>query len=136
IARYYPEMTDLIDFLVDCFNREIEGLDDVEIWIHTCWGNPNMQKVFSDESYANSVEIYLDRLKGDVWTIEASENDLKELPRFGPHGGSPKRARRTRSRHASTGSRATSGRSRPPRTTSRSCRCSGRTATRSRRRSP
>src|SRR4029453_7516034 len=35
IARYYPEMTELIDFLVDCFNREIEGLDDVEAWFHT-----------------------------------------------------------------------------------------------------
>ena len=85
IACYYPNETKLLDFLVDCFNREIEGLDDAEVWIHTCWGNPNMQKVFSDESYANSVEIYLDRLKGDVWTIEASENDLKELPLFGPH---------------------------------------------------
>ena len=47
-----------------------------------------MQKVFSDESYANSIEIYLDRLKGDVWTIEATENDLKELPLFKSHGES------------------------------------------------
>jgi 5-methyltetrahydropteroyltriglutamate--homocysteine methyltransferase len=85
MACYYPNETKLLDFLVDCFNREVEGLDDAELWIHTCWGNPNMQKVFTDESYANSVEIYLDRLKGDVWTIEASENDLKELPLFGPH---------------------------------------------------
>ena len=91
IACYYPEMTKLLDFLVDCFNREIEGLDDVEIWIHTCWGNPNMQKVFSDESYANSIEIYLDRLKGDVWTIEATENDLKELPLFAPYKDSLKK---------------------------------------------
>jgi 5-methyltetrahydropteroyltriglutamate--homocysteine methyltransferase len=43
-----------------------------------------MQKVFSDESYANSIEIYLDRLKGDVWTIEAAENNLKELALFDP----------------------------------------------------
>jgi 5-methyltetrahydropteroyltriglutamate--homocysteine methyltransferase len=91
MACYYPEMTDLLDFLVDCFNREIEGLDDVEVWIHTCWGNPNMQKVFSDESYANSIEIYLDRLKGDVWTIEATENDLRELPLFKPHADSMKK---------------------------------------------
>jgi len=67
---------------VKAFNREVEGLDDVEVWIHTCWGNPNMQKVFSDESYANSVEIYLERLTGDVWTIEATENNFKELPLF------------------------------------------------------
>jgi 5-methyltetrahydropteroyltriglutamate--homocysteine methyltransferase len=91
MACYYPEMTELLDFLVDCFNREIEGLDDAEVWIHTCWGNPNMQKVFSDESYANSIEIYLERLKGDVWTIEATENDLKELPLFKPYADSLKK---------------------------------------------
>jgi 5-methyltetrahydropteroyltriglutamate--homocysteine methyltransferase len=50
-----------------------------------------MQKVFSDESYANSIEIYLDRLKGDVWTIEATENDLKELPLFAPYKDSLKK---------------------------------------------
>ena len=91
IACYYPEATELIDFLVDCFNREIEGLDDVEVWIHTCWGNPNMQKVFMDESYANSIEIYLERLKGDVWTIEATENDFKEIGLFEPHKSSLKK---------------------------------------------
>ena len=50
MARYNPENREFLDFLVDAFNREIEGLDGVEVWIHTCWGNPNMQKVFSDES--------------------------------------------------------------------------------------
>jgi 5-methyltetrahydropteroyltriglutamate--homocysteine methyltransferase len=88
IACYYPEMTEFIDFLVEAFNREVDGLDDVEVWIHTCWGNPNMQKVFSDESYQNSMEIYLDRLKGDVWTIEATENDFKEIPLFKPFADS------------------------------------------------
>jgi 5-methyltetrahydropteroyltriglutamate--homocysteine methyltransferase len=88
VARYSPDETELIDFLVDAYNREVEGLDDVEIWIHTCWGNPMMQNVFSDESYANSVEIYLERMKGDVWTIEATENDLKELPLLKPYADS------------------------------------------------
>jgi 5-methyltetrahydropteroyltriglutamate--homocysteine methyltransferase len=41
-----------------------------------------MQKVFTDESYANSIEIYLERLNGDVWTIEATENNFKELQLF------------------------------------------------------
>ena len=91
MACYYPKETKLLDFLVDCFNREIEGLDDVEVWIHTCWGNPNMQKVFTDESYANSVEIYLERLKGDVWTVEATENDLKEISLFKPYKDSLKK---------------------------------------------
>ena len=91
MACYYPQETKLIDFLVDCFNREVEGLDDAEVWIHTCWGNPNMQKIFDDESYANSVETYLERLKGDVWTIEATENNLKELPLFKPYGDNLKK---------------------------------------------
>jgi 5-methyltetrahydropteroyltriglutamate--homocysteine methyltransferase len=30
------------------------------------------------------MEIYLDRLKGDVWTIETTENDFKEIPLFKP----------------------------------------------------
>jgi 5-methyltetrahydropteroyltriglutamate--homocysteine methyltransferase len=82
MARYNPEQKEFLDFLVEAFNREVEGLENVEVWIHTCWGNPNMQKVFKDESYANSMEIYLERLKGDVWTIEAAENDFKELSLF------------------------------------------------------
>src|SRR5438045_1003986 len=51
MACYSPEKKDYLNFLVDAFNREIAGLDGVEVWIHTCWGNPNMQKVFTDESY-------------------------------------------------------------------------------------
>ena len=85
MARYSPEKKELLDFLVEAFNREVDGLENVEVWIHTCWGNPNMQKVFTDESYANSIEIYLERLKGDVWTIEATENNFKELPLFKPY---------------------------------------------------
>jgi 5-methyltetrahydropteroyltriglutamate--homocysteine methyltransferase len=82
MARYSPDNKELLNFLVDAFNREVDGLEGVEVWIHTCWGNPNMQKVFTDESYANSIEIYLERLKGDVWTIEAAENNFRELPLF------------------------------------------------------
>src|SRR5207245_9723887 len=48
-------------------------------------------KGFSDESYENSLEIYLERLKGDVWTIEATENNLKELPLFGRYKDSLKK---------------------------------------------
>ena len=91
MARYSPEQKEFIDFLVSALNRELEGLDDVEVWIHTCWGNPNMQKVFSDESYANSMEIYLDRIKADVWTIEATENNFKELPLFKSYKNSLKK---------------------------------------------
>ena len=106
IAAFYPEQTELLDFLVDAFNHEVDGLDDVELWIHTCWGNPNMQKVYSGESYANSIEIYLERLKGDVWTVEATENDLAEIDLFKPYAG-------TRSRRRSPSASSTTARSRP-----------------------
>lgn len=66
---------DEVRFMIDAFNREVEGLDDVEIWIHTCWGNPNMQRVMDDVSYEASLELYLNEMKGDVWTIETKEND-------------------------------------------------------------
>ena len=97
IARFHPEETELLDFMVDAFNHEVDGLDDVELWIHTCWGNPNMQKVYTGESYANSIDIYLKRLKGDVWTVEATENDLAEIDLFKPYA---ERAARRRSRSA------------------------------------
>ena len=74
-ACFHPEETEMLDFMVEAFNHEVEGLDDVELWIHTCWGNPMMQKVYSGESYANSIDTYLNRLKGDVWTVEMTENE-------------------------------------------------------------
>lgn len=70
---------DFLDFLVEAFNHEVEGLDDVEVWVHTCWGNPNMQRVQDDISYENSMEIYLERLRADVWTIEWKNNDQPTL---------------------------------------------------------
>ncbi len=91
VANFYPDQKDLLDFLVDAFNHEVDGLDDVELWIHTCWGNPNMQKVYTGESYEPSIDIYLDRLKGDVWTVEATENELAEIDLFKPYAGTLKK---------------------------------------------
>jgi 5-methyltetrahydropteroyltriglutamate--homocysteine methyltransferase len=88
VACFHPENTDLIDFLVDAFNHEVAGLEDVEVWVHTCWGNPNMQKGVLDGSYANSVEIFLERLNADVWTIEAKDSDFEELRHFAPYTSS------------------------------------------------
>ena len=84
LAIFHPERTDLIDFLVDAFNHEVEGLEDVEVWVHTCWGNPNMQRALDEVSYANSIEIYLDRLNADVWTVEMKDAGGVELKLFEP----------------------------------------------------
>ena len=87
-AAFHPEQKELLDFMVEAFNHEVDGLDDVELWIHTCWGNPNMQKVYSGESYANSIDTYLNRLKGDVWTVEMTEREFAEIDLFKPYADS------------------------------------------------
>jgi 5-methyltetrahydropteroyltriglutamate--homocysteine methyltransferase len=87
LACDHPEEQELIDFLVDAFNHEVSGLEDVEVWVHTCWGNPNMQRAAASPSYANSIEIYLERLNADVWTIELADGDLATLDLFAPYRG-------------------------------------------------
>ena len=59
MANTFGAKHEKVKFMVECYNREVQGLDDVEIWIHTCWGNPNMQRVIEDDSYAASLEMYL-----------------------------------------------------------------------------
>ena len=87
-AAAYGAAPEYLDFLVDLFNHTVEGLDDVELWIHTCWGNPGAQHCFDPQiSYEPSVDIYLNRLKGDVWTIESKENGHSLLPAFKPYKG-------------------------------------------------
>lgn len=83
-AYLHPDDTDEIDFLVDAFNREVEGLEDVELWVHTCWGNPNQQRAFPEASYANSIATYLERMNFDVWTVEAKSDDGEILSHLAP----------------------------------------------------
>jgi 5-methyltetrahydropteroyltriglutamate--homocysteine methyltransferase len=84
LADKHAHDKESINFMIDCLNREVEGLDDIEIWLHTCWGNPNMQRVMDNNSYRNSIELYLERAKGDVWTIETKDNGQQDLPAFEP----------------------------------------------------
>jgi len=40
-----PDCTDAdLAFLTEAFNRQLTGVN-AEIWVHTCWGNPNQQRV-------------------------------------------------------------------------------------------
>jgi 5-methyltetrahydropteroyltriglutamate--homocysteine methyltransferase len=78
---------DYLEFLIAAFNREVEGLEGVELWIHTCWGNPNMQRVLAETSYASSFEIYMERLKGDIWTLEMKERAYADLELFKRYKG-------------------------------------------------
>ena len=82
-SAYTPEDRDTLEFLVDALNHEISGLDDCEVWIHTCWGNPMMQRVFDKTSYRDAVELYLDRVNCDVWTVEMKDRANEDLELFG-----------------------------------------------------
>lgn len=84
----FTDDKDTLDFYVDLFNHQVDGLDGVELWIHTCWGNPGAQHCFyPDISYEPSIDMYLNRCKGDVWTIESKDNGHKALPLFEPYKG-------------------------------------------------
>jgi 5-methyltetrahydropteroyltriglutamate--homocysteine methyltransferase len=87
VAATRPQDTEALDFLVDAFNHEIAGLDEAEVWVHTCWGNPNMQRAAANPSYANSVDTHLERLDVDVWTVEMKDGDQSELALFAPYRG-------------------------------------------------
>lgn len=67
-----------MDHMVNCLNREIADLD-CEVWIHTCWGNPNMQRVQEDTSYAPSLDDYLYRVNCDVLTLEMRDRGFAEI---------------------------------------------------------
>ncbi|MCA9291018.1 MAG: cobalamin-independent methionine synthase II family protein [Phycisphaerales bacterium] len=91
-ANTYGAASEEVTFMVEAFNREVEGLDDVEIWIHTCWGNPNMQRVIDNDSYRESFELYMHALKGDVWTVEMTDRNFREIEMFaGLKGRLPKK---------------------------------------------
>jgi 5-methyltetrahydropteroyltriglutamate--homocysteine methyltransferase len=87
MANTYGADHDMVRFLLECYNREVQGLDDCEIWIHTCWGNPNMQRVIEDTSYAASFELYMEHCRGDVWTIETKDRDFRDIELFGRYKG-------------------------------------------------
>ena len=82
-ANTYGKDSDEVQFMLKAFNREVEGLEDIELWIHTCWGNPNMQRVIDNDSYEESFDLYMNECKGDVWTVEMTDRSFREIEMFG-----------------------------------------------------
>ena len=85
MANTYGKDHEEVRFFLDCYNREVQGLDQTEIWIHTCWGNPNMQRVIEDDSYAASLDMYMSEARGDVWTIETKDRGMREVELLAPY---------------------------------------------------
>lgn len=80
-----PDTTDDdLAFLTEAFNREVAGVD-AEIWVHTCWGNPNQQALhWNRPSYERALPHLL-QLDADVITFECASTSGKDLPLFASH---------------------------------------------------
>ena len=77
-----PDCTDAdLEFLTEAFNRQLVGID-AEIWVHTCWGNPNQQRVYWEPPSYERALPYLLQLQADVYHA---------LSAPAPTGGSPLR---------------------------------------------
>src|SRR5246500_1749491 len=80
-----PDCTDAdLEFLTEAFNRELTGVN-AEIWVHTCWGNPNQQRVHWEVPSYERAMPYLLQLNCDVITFECASNDGRDLPLFAKH---------------------------------------------------
>jgi 5-methyltetrahydropteroyltriglutamate--homocysteine methyltransferase len=85
MANTYGKDHDEVKFYLKCYNREVHGLEDIELWTHTCWGNPNMQRVIDNDSYAASLDMYLSEARGDVLTMETKDRGMREIELLGPY---------------------------------------------------
>ena len=71
-----------LEFLTEAFNREVKGVD-AEIWVHTCWGNPNQQRLYWETpSYGRALSHLLE-LDADVITFDCTSTTGKDLPLIG-----------------------------------------------------
>ena len=70
-----PECTEAdLEFLTEAFNRQLVGVD-AEIWVHTCWGNPNQQRIYWEVPSYEKAMPHLLQLNADVITFECASSD-------------------------------------------------------------
>jgi 5-methyltetrahydropteroyltriglutamate--homocysteine methyltransferase len=81
-ASLNPQVTDKdLEEMTRVFNTQVEGVD-AEIWVHTCWGNPNQQRCFWETpSYERALPHML-QFNADVITLECASTCGKDLPLF------------------------------------------------------
>jgi 5-methyltetrahydropteroyltriglutamate--homocysteine methyltransferase len=73
-----------LEFFTEAVNREIAGVE-TEIWLHTCWGNPNQQPLHWERpSYERSLP-YLLATNADVLTLECASTNGRDLPLLARH---------------------------------------------------
>jgi 5-methyltetrahydropteroyltriglutamate--homocysteine methyltransferase len=68
-----------LQFFTDAVNREIAGVD-TEVWLHTCWGNPNQQPLHWERPSYERALPYLLQTNADVLTLECASTGGRDLP--------------------------------------------------------
>lgn len=71
-----------LQFFTDALNREIKGVD-AEVWVHTCWGNPNQQRFFWETPSYEAALPALFALDADVITFECASSCGRDLKLLG-----------------------------------------------------
>jgi 5-methyltetrahydropteroyltriglutamate--homocysteine methyltransferase len=73
-----------LEFFTEAVDREIRGVD-TEVWLHTCWGNPNQQPLYWERPSYERALPYLLATKADVITLECASTGGRDLPLLGRH---------------------------------------------------
>jgi 5-methyltetrahydropteroyltriglutamate--homocysteine methyltransferase len=73
-----------LQFFTDAINREIRGVD-TEVWLHTCWGNPNQQPLAWERPSYERALPYLLQTNADVITLECASTGGRDLPLLGKY---------------------------------------------------
>jgi 5-methyltetrahydropteroyltriglutamate--homocysteine methyltransferase len=68
-----------LEFYTESVNREIAGVN-TEIWLHTCWGNPNQQPLHWERPSYERALPYLLATNADVLTLECASTNGRDLP--------------------------------------------------------
>jgi 5-methyltetrahydropteroyltriglutamate--homocysteine methyltransferase len=73
-----------LQFFTDALNREIRGVD-TEVWLHTCWGNPNQQPLTWERPSYERALPHLLQTNADVITLECASTGGRDLPLLGKY---------------------------------------------------
>jgi 5-methyltetrahydropteroyltriglutamate--homocysteine methyltransferase len=73
-----------LQFFTDAINREIRGVE-TEIWLHTCWGNPNQQPLHWERPSYERALPHLLQTNADVITLECASTGGRDLPLLGQY---------------------------------------------------
>jgi methionine synthase II (cobalamin-independent) len=71
-----------LQFFTDAVNREVRGVE-TEVWLHTCWGNPNQQPLYWERPSYERALPYLLQTTADVLTLECASTGGRDLPLLG-----------------------------------------------------